>query len=473
MSEELVINNLKEDADYYINGGNKNIDVFLMKIKIEENNNTNEETYMMTVCKRKELGKEKITIIRKINGEHLFELNLKEKRDIKEIKSKNIYATFFFIFTSEINTYYFENSENLGKYENLIDKFKKYKKGNIICNFIKNCFSKKYFYIGYIIIAVFLIVGLVIGIILFLNRDKIIKEKDDDSILEDDVIYIRDMSHKYKDENYIKIFYNNGNIKYDGPFKNYKAEGKGKYYSKEYNNILYDGNFEKGKPNGNGSRYYFEGNNKIGYYNGSWIKGKRSGIGEMYYKDGSTYKGLWENDKRNGEGKLNYTNGDYYEGEFKDDKYYGKGKGKMHYDKSVYEGDFINGLKEGKGKLNFTNGDYYEGDFANDLREGKGKLNFTNGDYYEGGFKNDLMEGQGTYRYKNSEYIGEWKEDKKHGKGIIHYYNGDCYEGYFLNNIRDGSGIYCYNSNKKCFKGYWTQNVKHGEFSPLEGKNCF
>ena len=83
------------------------------------------------------------------------------------------------------------------------------------------------------------------------------------------------------------------------------------------------------------------------------------------------------------------------------------------------------------------------------------------------------MEGQGTYRYKNSEYIGEWKEDKKHGKGIIHYYNGDCYEGYFLNNMRDGSGIYCYNSNKKCFKGYWTQNVKHGEFSPLEGKNCF
>jgi len=425
MSEELDINNEKEDEDYYINVGDKNIDVFLKKIKIEENNNTNEETYMMAVCKRKELGKEKITIIRKTNDEHLFELNLKEKkRDFKEIKSKNIYATFFFIFTSEISTDYFKDSDNFGKYENLIDKFKKYKKGNIICNFIKKCFSKKYYYIG-IIISVFLIVGLFILIISLLNSDKIIKEKDDDSILENDVIYIRDMSHKYKDENYIKIFYNNGNIKYDGPFKNYEAEGKGKYYSKEYNNIIYDGNFEKGKPNGNGTRYYYEGNNKIGYYNGSWIKGKRSGIGEMYNK-GSIYKGLWENDKRNGEGKLNYNNGDYY-----------------------------------------------DGNFANDLREGKGKLYYSNGDYYEGEFKNDLMEGQGTYKYKNSEYIGEWKEDKKHGKGIIHYYNSDCYDGYFLNNMRDGSGIYCYNSNKKCFQGYWVQNVRHGDFSPFEGKNCF
>ena len=141
MSEELDINNEKEDEDYYINVGDKNIDVFLKKIKIEENNNTNEETYMMAVCKRKELGKEKITIIRKTNDEHLFELNLKEKkRDFKEIKSKNIYATFFFIFTSEISTDYFKDSDNFGKYENLIDKFKKYKKGNIICNFIKKMF---------------------------------------------------------------------------------------------------------------------------------------------------------------------------------------------------------------------------------------------------------------------------------------------------------------------------------------------
>ena len=38
-----------------------------------------------------------------------------------------------------------------------------------------------------------------------LNIDKIIKEEKDDSILENNVIYIRDISHKYKDVKYIKI----------------------------------------------------------------------------------------------------------------------------------------------------------------------------------------------------------------------------------------------------------------------------
>ena len=400
MSEELDINNEKEDEDYYINVGDKNIDVFLKKIKIEENNNTNEETYMMAVCKRKELGKEKITIIRKTNDEHLFELNLKEKkRDFKEIKSKNIYATFFFIFTSEISTDYFKDSDNFGKYENLIDKFKKYKKGNIICNFIKKCFSKKYYFIGYIL--VFLIVGVIL-LISHLNRDKIINEKDDDSILENDVIYIRDMSHKYKNENYIKIFYNNGNIKYDGPFKNYEAQGKGKYYSKDYNStIIYDGNFEKGKPNGNGTRYYYEGYYKIGYYNGFWIKGKKSGIGEMHYKDGSIYKGLWENDKKNGEGKYNYSNGDYYEGGFKNDLM--EGQGTYYYKSSKYIGEWKEDKKHGKGIIHYYNGDCYDGDFLYNFREGSGIYCYNSSkECFRGNWKQNVRnEDFSLYKGKN------------------------------------------------------------------------
>ena len=115
MSGDLIINNEKEESDYFIKVGNKNIDVFLMKIKIENNDYTNEETYMMTVCKRKELGKEKIKIIRKINNESISDINLKEKKDFKEVESNNIYVTFFHILCSEIATEYFENIDILEK----------------------------------------------------------------------------------------------------------------------------------------------------------------------------------------------------------------------------------------------------------------------------------------------------------------------------------------------------------------------
>ena len=54
-----------------------------------------------------------------------------------------------------------------------------------------------------------------------------------------------------------KIYYKNGDIKYDGDFVNGKYEGNGKYICE----------------NGN-------------YYVGQWLNGNKHGKGKVYYKNG-------------------------------------------------------------------------------------------------------------------------------------------------------------------------------------------
>ena len=66
-----------------------------------------------------------------------------------------------------------------------------------------------------------------------------------------------------------KVYYKNGDIKYDGDFVNDKCEGNGKY--------IYEG----GK-----------------YYIGQLLNGKRHGKGKVYYKNGDIkYDGDFVNDK--------------------------------------------------------------------------------------------------------------------------------------------------------------------------------
>ena len=163
-------------------------------------------------------------------------------------------------------------------------------------------------------------------ILYYLNRDRESREKEDDPLL-DRYFYIQDNNNLKKDIDNITILYNNGNIKYIGPLKNFKAEGKGKYYSKDYKNIIiYDGNFKKGFANGIGTRYYYEGMNKVGYYIGTWIDSKRNGNGEMHYSNGDYYKGNFKDDIKEGKGIYYYNDGDYYDGEFRNDERHGEGK---------------------------------------------------------------------------------------------------------------------------------------------------
>ena len=234
-----------------------------------------------------------------------------------------------------------------------------------------------------------------------------------------------------------KIYYPNGNIKYEGDYMNDKFEGKGILYY-ENGNKHYEGNFVNNKFEGKGIIYYENGD--IGY-EGDFENDKSEGKGIFYYENGiKGYEGDFVNNKFEGKGILYYENGDInYEGDFVNNKF--EGKGILYYESGYinYEGDFDNNVFEGKGILYYENGNkHYEGDFVNDIFEGKGILYYENGDiFYEGDYINGRYEGKGILYYENGNrhYVGDFVNNKFEGKGILYYENGNKhYEGDFVNN---------------------------------------
>ena len=337
MDEILNINSDNEKKYFIMSKENTKLDVYL----IEKKNNYTFSKHLMIICKRGELKNLEKLIICSYNNpafENEIELDKKERR-IKEIKLKNKIVIFVPIFDDDaINNEEFIDSEDLNEYKDHINELINKEKKKLDSKIIENR----------IIIALWvLIILMIIFIVVFVvynysNRDRVIRELEDDPLLKD-YIYIRDSSYQIKDKDKITILYNNGNLKYIGPLKNYEADGKGKYYCKEYNKIiLYEGNFKKGYPNGNGKRYYYLGNSRIGYYIGPWKNSQRNGKGEMYYISGEYYIGNFENDLREGKGIYYYNDGDYYEGEFMNNKRNGEGKVYNSDDEIKCEGIFLN-----------------------------------------------------------------------------------------------------------------------------------
>ena len=322
MDEVLNINNDNDDKIYYIMlNENQKIDVYL----IEKKNNYTFNKYLLIICKREELnklGKLKIFCNNNPSFKEEIELNKKERRII-EIKLKNKIVSFVPIFDDDaINNEEFLDSEDLNEYKDHI--------GELINKKIKllndKKFGKKICITLGILFIILIIIEIVICTYIYSLREMVIREKEDDPQLGL-YIYIRDKEYKIQDNDKVKIYYNNGNLKYIGPLKNFEADGKGKYYSKDYKNIIiYNGNFEKGYPNGYGTRYYYEEMNEKGFYNGTWINSKRSGNGKMYYSNGDYYIGNFKDDAKEGKGAYYYNDGDYYIGEFKNDVRHGKGK---------------------------------------------------------------------------------------------------------------------------------------------------
>ena len=204
----------------------------------------------MILFKKEEVERLEKLEIRSYNDtsfKYEFELANKE-RLINEIKS----VTFISIFEYEdINKLQFEES---GKLINYQEHFKVLISKEQNKEELKNI--KKISFI--FLVLIFIVAISIIAILLYLNREREIREEEDDILLSEFII-IRDNKLKIRAAKIGKILYNNNNIKYIGPFKDYKAEGKGKYYSKKYKNlIIYDGNFEKGLPHGNGTMNYYE-----------------------------------------------------------------------------------------------------------------------------------------------------------------------------------------------------------------------
>ena len=235
-----------------------------------------------------------------------------------------------------------------------------------------------------------------------------------------EVIGIHKQGNKRREENYgtsidsIINFLNEGKLihkssdYYIGNMLNGLKQGKGKLYYKN-GNIKYDGDFVKDKFEGNGKYYYENGE----YYNGQWFNGFKQGKGKIYYKNGNIkYEGDFVNDKYEGDGKFIWKNGDYYIGQFSKGLKNGNGIIFTMNGDIKYEGGFVNNKFEGKGKYYFVNGEYYIGQWLNDLRHGKGIEYYKKGNIkYDGDFVKEKFEGNGKYYYKNGEYYnGQWLE---------------------------------------------------------------
>ena len=97
-----------------------------------------------------------------------------------------------------------------------------------------------------------------------------------------------------------------GNKKYEGDYKNNKAEGKGiEYYIN--GNKKYVGDYKIGVSEGKGIVYYINGNKR---YEGYFKKNKAEGKGILYYKNGNKkYEGYFKNGEFEEKGIIFYEKG--------------------------------------------------------------------------------------------------------------------------------------------------------------------
>lgn len=306
-----------------------------------------------------------------------------------------------------------------------------------------------------------------------------------------------------------KLYWQNGNLRYEGTFVDGKSSGKGKSYtingSREY-----IGDFLNGRKHGHGSKYSLFGD--YIEYEGEFRNGIQHGRGTSYLKDGSRlHTGT-------------FVNGDYYEGDFVDGKACGRGKlynarspqikyfGDMKDDKPngigtsyyasgapMYEGEFFNGLPHGKGRRYlsggkiregiFVQGNYYVGETANGKANGKGCLydiydnlvyegNFLDGFqhgegkvynhrgvlWYEGAFVKGRRYGKGREYSKGIlDYEGDFKDGVRHGRGTLYFDGIILYEGDFVNGRRQGQGTLYDERGNVCLVGSFFNDSLDGK----------
>ena len=145
----------------------------------------------------------------------------------------------------------------------------------------------------------------------------------------------------------------------------------------------YFGDTENGKKHGEES--LFDENGDL-VYEGGWKEDKRCGKGKSYATKGSgqqyDYEGGFQDDKRHGVGIDLYANGEiHYDGDFQDDLYDGNGvlykfvdtQKRNNADKPLYSGKFKQGKRHGYG-IEYDESDQaiYQGNWIRDKREGKG-----------------------------------------------------------------------------------------------------
>ena len=272
----------------------------------------------------------------------------------------------------------------------------------------------------------------------------------------------------------------NGEIKYEGDYKDGKRNGKGKEYltyndipNLKTNNILklgnfkvYEGEYLNGEKNGLGKEYFLKNRKKFEgeYLNGKQWNGKgydikgeviyeikdgKGHIKEYYYNGELIFEGDYLNGEKNGRGTEYYLVG----------KVWTFGIFALHNLQNSrvikFIGEYLNGKRNGKGKEYSKNGDLlFEGEYSKGKRNGKGKEfypdkninNSPSNNYIATAFINDLyhhgvLTEQGEKLYmerkdnnKKLKFEGEYLDGERNGKGKEFSDNGnDVIEIEYLN----------------------------------------
>lgn len=291
---------------------------------------------------------------------------------------------------------------------------------------------------------------------------------------------------------------------YDGDWKNDLIQGRGKL-TLHQSGESYVGDFDKDKPHGFGKIYYREGDLK---FDGKFHAGKRV-YGVFHWRENAVqeyggqwyrvmYDGEWTDVQEldwgdnfpDGKGKMVWKNGEghtrTYDGEWKDGKCHGKGKlvisrGQLCCDET-YEGPFADGVFHGpEGHYSFPSkadpqkADQYVGEFANGKKHGKGSMyRAEDKSRHEGDFDNDFEKPRGVWHLEVGKLEGFYKEfDQETGRrglGVatkLTYVNYDTYVGEVNGNVKHGEGELVLKAKKgftfRSYKGYFANDKFDGE----------
>ena len=282
---------------------------------------------------------------------------------------------------------------------------------------------------------------------------------------------------KIKNGNIIEL-YDNDIIKFKGEYLNNKRfNGKGYDYN---GNEIYE------IKNGNGYIKEYYPNGSL-LFEGNYLRGLKNGEGKEYLHDKLKFGGNYRNGMRNGYGKEYFDNlkiqfeGEYINGKRWNGKVYDFngneefelmfGEIKQKYDiikienyniifwldsnyKHVCISGTINGSFKNIDNRMFKEYNYgeliFEGEFINKERNGKGKEYFLDELIYEGEYMDGKRYGFGKEYYINNriKYEGEFKNGNFDGKGKEYDFFGRLiFEGEYINNKRWNGISYIYNNN--------------------------
>ena len=172
-------------------------------------------------------------------------------------------------------------------------------------------------------------------------------------------------------------------------------------------------------------------------YQGEYKNDKKDGYGIEIVGD-QTYKGYFQDGERHGEGT--FDNGQaIYKGTFNSGELHGQGSMESYVSGDKFEGIYHWG-EEVTGTYTYHGGDTYTGDFKNALRNGYGTYKYISGDRYTGNYFSNKAHGKGTETFADGETMSceNWYLGTENGFCRRVTRSGQTEEGFWINGFRDG-----------------------------------